>query len=74
MIRKKEYKSCPPEQTIHKIKSIIKDKLQLDLIERTFIDSNTLFYSCRLIILFRSMKTRFVLLLNSALVSISVYL
>lgn len=50
MIRKKEYKSCAPEQTIHKIKSIIKDKLQLDLIERTFIDSNTLFYSCRLII------------------------
>lgn len=50
MIRKKEYKSCAPEQTIHKIKSIISDKLQLDLIERTFIERNTLFHSCRLVI------------------------
>ena len=50
MIRKKEYKSCAPEQTIHKIKSIISNKLHLDLIERTFKERNTLFHSCRLVI------------------------
>lgn len=50
MIRKKKYKNCPPEETIYKIKSIIKDKLNLDLKERNFIERNMLFHSCRLVI------------------------
>lgn len=46
----KAYKNCPPEVTILRIKSIVKDRLNLNLLERTFIERNTLFHSCRLVI------------------------
>ena len=46
----KAYKNCPAEVTIQRIKSIVKDRLNLDLLERTFIERNSLFYSCRLVI------------------------
>lgn len=50
VICKKAYKNCSPEETISKIKSIINNKLHLDLIERTFLERNSLFHSCRLLI------------------------
>lgn len=48
--RHKQYKNCPPEETISTIKSILNQTLHIDLKERSFIEKNGLFHSCRLIL------------------------